>query len=318
MIWTIGEYRDRAVSAASYEALGAGRLLADGLGSGVGFVLSGDGTDVPEGLLKKADRVVFLDIDDKDEDHIGCHGAYAAFLKDADMDAVVSTATSKGRAVAPLLSALLGLPVVANISGMEVKEGRVLLTRPLYGGSIVETLSMEGPAMLTVLPRAFRPPPDANAGKAKVNVIPVSGAGGRVRVKEIIKEATAKDITEAEVIVSGGRGMAGKANFRLLEELASLLGGAIGASRAAVDSGWAPHSIQIGQTGKTVRPRLYVAVGISGAPQHLAGMRGSQYVMAVNKDPFAPITNEADCVITGDLFDVLPKLIRGIRDERKI
>ena len=196
---------------------------------------------------------------------------------------------------------------------MEVKDGELIATRPVYAGKALIDVKVNGDKKIfTIRPNTFTLGEGSDA-TAEVTVKEVSDVNLSVKVTELKQSSGKLDVAEASIIVSGGRGMGGPENYAMLEELADLLGGAVGASRAAVDAGWRPHSDQVGQTGKTVSPNLYIAVGISGAIQHLAGMRTSKYIVAINKDPEAPIFQIADYGITGDLFEVVPALIEEVK-----
>jgi len=228
--------------------------------------------------------------------------------------AVVFAATATGRDLAPRVAAKLGVGVAADLTDLAADGAALVVTRPVYAGkALLKVKILSQPAVLSLRPNVFTPDPDATAVKpARLAVTP----GGRVTVREI-KPAPAGtlDVAEAQVIISGGRGLKDPANFKVLEELARAFGGraAVGASRAVVDAGWRGHADQVGQTGKTVSPALYIAVGISGAIQHLAGMRTSKVIVAINKDKDAPIFKVADYGVVGDLFEIVPKLTEEIR-----
>ena len=230
--------------------------------------------------------------------------------------AVVFAGTATGKDLAPRVAARLGVPVAADLTDLvaEGGGGGLVVTRPVYAGKALLKVKVTAqPAVLSLRPNVFTP--DADAAAVTPERLAVK-PGGRVTVREI-KAAPAGmlDVAEAQVIISGGRGLKEPANFRVLEELAHAFGGraAVGASRAVVDAGWRAHSDQVGQTGKTVSPSLYIAVGISGAIQHLAGMRTSKVIVAINKDKDAPIFKVADYGIVGDLFDVIPQLTAEIK-----
>lgn len=316
MIWVLGEKRGDVLAHVTYEALGAGRLLAGPLKKGLNLILPGkDLDDLSEGLLKQADRIYL--IEHPLLDPYTCYGykkALEEFLKDKEISLLIIPGTSMGRDIAPLLSISLGIPCLTNITGMEVIDNTIYARRPLYGGKVIESLALKERAILSIIPRSFKEPQASEREGERIRVeIRLSEEDLRIRPVETIREIERRDITEAEVLVSGGRGVGGTEGFHILEELASALGGLTAASRATVDAGWRPHALQVGQTGKVVSPKLYVACGISGAPQHIAGMRTSRYVIAINKDPNAPIFREADLGITGDLFEVIPELIKGIK-----
>jgi electron transfer flavoprotein alpha subunit len=225
--------------------------------------------------------------------------------------AVLFSATALGKDLAPRVAALVDAPLASDVTHLEVDGGRLVGIRPVYGGKAMARVRFEAsPAVVSLRPNAF----GANASQAAGQVETLTATipdGVRTRIVDFqAAEAGAVDVSEASVIVSGGRGMKGEEHWGLLEELRNALGPgtALGASRAVVDAGWRPHGEQVGQTGKTVAPKLYFAVGISGAIQHLAGMRTSQTIVAINKDPDAPIFALADYGIVGDAFEILPKL----------
>jgi electron transfer flavoprotein alpha subunit len=199
-----------------------------------------------------------------------------------------------------------------------VEGGKIIATRPVYGGKALQRVRLDGaPAVVSVRPNTFGPAQSGKAGATETIAVP--GFEARVKVREIKAPATAAlDVTEAPVVVSGGRGLREPVHFKLLEDLAAAFGNAaVGASRAVVDAGWRDHGAQVGQTGKTVSPGLYVAVGISGAIQHLAGMRTAKVIVAVNRDKDAPIFKVADYGIVGDLFEIVPRLTEEIRKLRQ-
>jgi len=244
----------------------------------------------------------------------GCATAVAERARSGSYDAVVFAATATGKDIAPRVAAKLGVAVAADVTDLAIDGGRIVATRPVYAGKALQRVAVLGtPAVISVRPNIFTA--DAQASQVKPETLSVASPG-RVVMREI-KAAPAGmlDVAEAAVIISGGRGLKEPANFKVLEELAGAFGGkaAVGASRAVVDAGWRAHADQVGQTGKTVSPSLYIAVGISGAIQHLAGMRTSKVIVAINKDKDAPIFKVADYGVVGDLFEIVPKLTEEIR-----
>jgi electron transfer flavoprotein alpha subunit len=244
----------------------------------------------------------------------GCARAIAERVKAGGYGAVVFAATATGRDLAPRVAAKLGTGLAGDVTDVTVDGGAIVVTRPVYAGKAQLKIRITGtPAVLSLRPNVFTP--DAASAGIKPETLPVPDAG-RVTVRAI-KPAPAGtlDVAEAQIIISGGRGLKEPANFKVLEELALAFGGraAVGASRAVVDAGWRGHGEQVGQTGKTVSPGLYIAVGISGAIQHLAGMRTSKVIVAINKDKDAPIFKVADYGIVGDLFEIVPRLTEEIR-----
>jgi electron transfer flavoprotein alpha subunit len=243
--------------------------------------------------------------------------AIAAFIREHGCDAALFPASAMGRDLAPRVAARLGVGYVSDCTAVELRDGVVTATRPEFAGKLVATIAATGsPAVLSLRPNVFLPVESARPGEVRPLDVSADEADFGAIVREIRAGAAEKlDVGEAQVVVSGGRGMQSPDNFHLLEELAAAFGGkgAVGASRAVVDAGWRPHAEQVGQTGKTVAPTLYIAVGISGAIQHLAGMRTSRYIVAINRDPEAPIFKVADYGIVGDLFEILPRMTEEVR-----
>ena len=247
-------------------------------------------------------------------DREACAAALAARAKAGACRAVVFAATATGKDLAPRVAAKLGVGVAADITDLAADGSGFLVTRPVYAGkALLKVKVTSQPAVLTLRPNVFTP--DERAAGITPETLSVTSSG-RVKVREIkAAPAGTLDVAEAQIIISGGRGLKEPANFKVLEELARAFGGraAVGASRAVVDAGWRSHADQVGQTGKTVSPSLYIAVGISGAIQHLAGMRTSNVIVAINKDKDAPIFKVADYGVVGDLFEIVPKLTEEIR-----
>jgi electron transfer flavoprotein alpha subunit len=241
---------------------------------------------------------------------------YAAILAEAmestGADVLVMGATSMGKDLAPRVAAKINAALATDCTHVEANGGDLKIIRPMYAGKVQTTIKLtSAKKVLTIRPNVYQA--NENAVTASVTN-KTSDVDFKMVVKEIISGAGAKlDVTEADIVVSGGRGLKGPENWHLIEDLAAALGAAHGASRAAVDAGWRPHDEQVGQTGKTVAPSLYIAVGISGAIQHLAGMSSSKYIVAINKDPEAPIFKVADYGIVADLFEVLPRMIKELK-----
>jgi len=244
-----------------------------------------------------------------------CAQALAERAKHGGYRAIVFVASATGRDLAPRVAAKLGVAVAADLTDLKADSNGLVVTRPVYAGkALLKVKVASQPAVLSLRPNVFTPVERPKAGATET--VAVSVAPGRVTVREIkAAPAGTLDVAEAQVIISGGRGLKEPANFKVLEELAHAFGGraAVGASRAVVDAGWRAHADQVGQTGKTVSPALYIAVGISGAIQHLAGMRTSKVIVAINKDKDAPIFKVADYGVVGDLFEIVPKLTEEIR-----
>ena len=234
---------------------------------------------------------------------------------------VLIGATTQGRDLAPRISSSLNTGLTADCTSLDINEKRQLAaTRPTFGGNLMATILCKNmPQMATVRPKVLKKA-DNPINKNTEFIIyhpDIDNIEKKVELVEFIKNAqtTGKRIDEAEIIVSGGKGLKSAEGFKMLEELANALGGSVGASRAAVDAGWVNHSIQVGQTGKTVMPKLYIACGISGAIQHTVGMNSSDKIIAINKDPKAPIFQVADIGIVGDVFEIIPELIKEVKNE---
>ena len=311
-ILTFAEQRDGKLRRASLEVVSEARRLAGGLGAAVTTVLIGPGTESLAGELASygSDRVVVFD-----DAALGAYAteAYARALSQAISDArpavVLLPFTAMGKDLAPRVAAGVGAGLASDCVALEAKGGKLVARRPMYAGKAYATVEWAGePQMATLRPNVFAlGQPDASR---KAEVVKGSApASSRAKVAAVGASAQGKvPLTEAQIIVSGGRGLKGPENFPLVEALAEAMGAAVGASRAVVDAGWVDHQMQVGQTGKTVSPSLYVACGISGAIQHLAGMSSSKCIVAINKDADAPIFKVADYGILGDVFEVLPKL----------
>jgi electron transfer flavoprotein alpha subunit len=234
--------------------------------------------------------------------------------KESDFDILILSNTALGKDLAPHLSIKLDAACVVDCIKISVSGNDIICTRPTYAGkALVDLKLLSNKKVITIRPNVFKAQVTENSNPPEIVVKDITSANLRSKVTEFKKSEGKLDVSEADIIVSGGRGMKGPENFHLIEELAETLGAAVGASRAVVDAGWRPHSEQVGQTGKTVSPTLYIACGISGAIQHLAGMSSSKFIVAINKDKDAPIFNVADYGITGDLFEILPALTSEIK-----
>ncbi len=312
-VLVIAEQRDGVLKKVSFEMLGAGAELAAALGGSVEAALLGSGlAGLPNTLAQHGATKVYVADDGSLASYSseGYTNTLAAFISKVDPAIILLGATAMGRDLAPRLAARLGVGLASDCIAFEIVDGRLLVTRPIFAGKALAKAKLNGdPQMATVRPNVLpAPEPDASAPAA---VEPVAAAAGdvRARVVEIVGAGEGEiDVAEADIIVSGGRGVAGPEGFAPVRSLAKTLKAAVGASRAAVDAGWIEHSHQVGQTGKTVTPNLYIACGISGAIQHLAGMRTSKVIVAVNKDPEAPIFKMANYGIVGNLFEVVPLL----------
>lgn len=238
--------------------------------------------------------------------------ALAAFVERESPDLILTGATPHGRDIAARLAARLGRPFLGQCSDVRIKDGSLFGVRLMYAGKVLATVRTSLPAIATVRSNAF--PIDGPSAELELVEIPADGTDSRLRFERFEPTTTTGrgSIADARIIVAGGRGVNGAENWWLVDALADALGGATGASRGAVDPGWRPHEEQVGQTGKFVAPDLYVALGISGAVQHLAGMSASRVIVAINKDPSADIFKSCDYGVVGDMFDVVPPLIESI------
>ena len=239
----------------------------------------------------------------------GYSHALKSFIDGKGYDYIFAGATSLGKDLLPRLAGLFDAGMASEVTNFTFDGDTFNGTRPMFAGKCLAKVNITGPKphFVTVRPNALGTPENPTAGAGNKNEVSADAGEIRAAIKEIIKGASEKlDLTEANIIVSGGRAMKNAENFAILEKMADVIGATVGASRAAVDSGYAPHSMQVGQTGKTVSPSLYIACGISGAIQHLAGMRTSKVIVAINTDPDAPIFTKADYGIVGDLFQIVP------------
>ena len=314
------EQRDGTLRKVSSEVVTGARRLADALGGKVDAIVLGAGPVAGSDQLGRvgADAVI-----------TATHPAFGRYAPEGyahviaerartgGYDAVVLPASATGRDLAPRVAAKLGVPLAADLTDVVVTDGAIVAIRPVYAGKALLKVKVTArPAVLSLRPGVFTPVERAHAGTAETITVEAPERGGRVVVREVKPAAAGTlDVGEASIVISGGRGLKDPANFKLLDELAQAFGGkaAVGASRAVVDAGWRPHADQVGQTGKTVSPTLYMAIGISGAIQHLAGMRTSTVIVAVNRDKDAPIFKVADYGIVGDLFEIVPRLTEEIK-----
>jgi electron transfer flavoprotein alpha subunit len=313
------EQRSGTLKSVSHEVLGAARTLADELGVEVHALAIGPAGLKVDGLGEYgADKVLCCRSDELELYQASRYAGLASGLADANGYQIVMLATTAlGKDLGPRIAAKLGAPIAGDLTHISGNDGLVVM-RPVFAGKATSTLKITStPCVLSVRPNAFATGCVARDGIVEDVSPGDSGAGAQavtIAVKE--PEKAVLDVAEASIVVSGGRGLKEAEHFQLVEELASALGGAVGASRAVVDAGWRPHSEQVGQTGKTVSPNLYIAIGISGAIQHLAGMRTSKVIVAINRDQDAPIFKVADYGIVGDLFAVVPRLTEEIKKVR--
>ncbi len=324
-VLAFAEQRDGVVRGVTHEVVSAGARLAAELGGELhAIAIGGAGLSGAVGGLGAfgASRVkVASDPALASYSPDGYAGVVAEAVKQGGYTAVLFAATSVGKDLAPRVAALLDVPMASDATELAAQDGAVVVRRPVYSGKAFARVRLDAsPAVVSLRPNAFPAEERAAAGATEDVAVAVDPASWASKVVGFeAAGAGALDVSEASIVVSGGRGMKDPEQWSVLEELRDALGAdqaALGASRAVVDAGWRPHGEQVGQTGKTVSPKLYFAVGISGAIQHLAGMRTSGTIVAVNKDPDAPIFGVADYGIVGDLFDVVPKLAEEIRTLR--
>ncbi len=316
MLLVFCELKDAKIRKPSLEVLSEARRMADAAGIQVAALFVGASVaGAQDAAAHGADAIFTVEA-----------SALASYSSDLFARAIAQTVTAKGATILlgaatpagkdalPRVAALLEAGYAADVTGLSLVNGKLQVVRPTFAGKANATVDFNTAIQVaTVRPNTF---PVADAAKAgTTEALPVPDGGFLAVVKELLAKGGGKvDLTEADIIVSGGRGMKDGASFQLLEDLAEALGGVVGASRAAVDAGWGiPHSMQVGQTGKVVSPTLYIACGISGAIQHVAGMSSSKVIVAINKDPEAPIFKLANYGIVGDLFEVVPEITKAVR-----
>jgi electron transfer flavoprotein alpha subunit len=320
-VLAVVEQRDGALRRIAEEVVTAAKQVADAQGGEVhALLIGGEGVESAAGSLGKFGAAkVLVAADARLADYVG--GLYATTVAEAvkagGYGVVIFGASTQGRDLAPRVAARLDVPLAADATALDVEGTDVVITRPVYAGRAFARVTLDAePCIVSVRANTFRPTESAAAGTVEKLDVPAD-MKSRVKVREV-KAASGDllDVGEAPIVVSGGRGLKGPENWKLLEDLRDALGStaALGASRAVVDAGWRPHSEQVGQTGKTVSPQLYFAVGISGAMQHLAGMRSAKTIVAINKDADAPIFKVADYGVVGDANEVLPALSEAIRN----
>ncbi|MBI2071877.1 MAG: electron transfer flavoprotein subunit alpha/FixB family protein [Gemmatimonadetes bacterium] len=319
-VLVILEQRDGVLKKVSYEVVTAARSLADRLGTGVDAIAIGPmALDATGATRFGADEVVILA-----DDHARLYQphlyvrAVLERAKTKDYGIVLLSATALGKDLGPRLAARLGCPLAADVTDVGADDG-IVVSRPVYAGKAVCRLKVVAPrCVISIRPNSVTPVEQSRTATLQHAVLGLDSEGPVARTASMKAPAEAKlDVAEASIVVSGGRGLKEPANFKLLEDLAQALGpAAVGASRAVVDAGWRVHGDQVGQTGKTVSPSLYFAIGISGAIQHLAGMRTAKVIVAINKDKDAPIFKVADYGIVGDLFEIVPRLTEEIKKVR--
>jgi electron transfer flavoprotein alpha subunit len=313
-VLAVGEMAGEGLRKVSFEAASEGKRIADALSGGMCALVMGSAPEAAaEALAGYGAEKIFTVADEALSDYRmdAFAGVAAAVIKEVDPAVVIVGASVWGKELGARLSALLDAPLAMDCVALRVDGDQLVATRPVYGGKLMADVKLQGtPQLITVRPNAMSVAKIDGAGE----MIAKAAALGNTALTFVEKrlETGRIELTEADVVVTGGRGMSGD-DYTVVEALAELLEGAVGASRSAVDEGWRPVSDQVGQTGKTVAPSLYVACGVSGAIQHLAGMRTSKVIVAINKDPDAPIFLKADYGVVGDLFEVVPAITEAVK-----
>jgi electron transfer flavoprotein alpha subunit len=320
-VWVWIEQYKGEVANPSWEAIGAAHAVAQAYGGQVTACLFGQGIAglAQEAIHYGADQVLLADDSVLTDFRVEAYASLLSKLAEERQPAVILFGgTTRGRELAPAVAADLETGAIADVTGMELEDGNVVTTRPIYAGKLLSkcVIPERRPQIISLRARAFpRPEPDTGRSGEIITFAPT------LAEEEIKNKVTGFEtaegqvsLSDAAIIVAGGRGVAGSDGYAPLIELAQVLGAALGASRAAVDAGWIPYAHQVGQTGKTVGPDLYIACGISGAIQHQAGMRTSKLIVAINKDPEAPIFKLAQYGIVGDLFKVVPALVAAFKE----
>jgi electron transfer flavoprotein alpha subunit len=322
-VWVFIEHEHGKVASVSFELLGEGRKLADVLGCKLCGMIFGEKVDdfIKEAVAYGAERVYVTEspvLKQYRADPYAC--AAVNLIRKYKPEIVLFGATTQGRDFAGTVATTLEVGLTADCTGLDIDPETKYLrqTRPAFGGNIMATIldyPNYRPQMSTVRPKVFPMPPrdDSRKGEVIRESLPMKEEQVRTKVLEFIKGTETVNLVDAEIIVSGGRGLGNAENFKVIRELAEVLGAAVGASRATVDAGWISYEHQVGQTGRTVRPKIYIACGISGAIQHQAGMRTSDIIVAINKDPEAPIFKITTYGIVGDLFTVVPMLAQEFK-----
>jgi electron transfer flavoprotein alpha subunit len=320
-IWFVAEQRNGQLRKVSFEVASAARRLADAAGTKVTGVLVGGA-----GIAAEAEKLgaygadkVFVIENDAVKDYLP--RPYAMILskviQDNSASILVMSASVQGKDLSARLAARLGVGLATDCIEIGLEDNKLVAKRPIYAGKAMARIQPAGdPQMATTRPNVIPlvEPDESKKPEIVVLEMGIDPAEFKTRLVEVVKGEEGKiELTEADIIVSGGRGMKGPENYSIIEEMAAVIGAAVGASRSAVDAGWRPHTDQVGQTGKVVSPNLYIACGISGAIQHLAGMSSSKVIVAVNKDPEAPIFQKADYGIVADLFEAVPVMTREFK-----
>lgn len=310
-VLVLAELKDNKLRNVSFEAIAVAKTIAED-GEVVSLLLGESVESLANELIQYgADRVVVVENDKLAQyNSDGYSQAVLAVIEQEDPEAIVFGHTALGKDLSPKVASKLDSGLISDVVNVEVTGGNVVFTRPIYSGKAFEKkIVTDGLIFATVRPNNIAALEKDESRSGDVSKVDVDIKDLRTIIKEVVKKTSeGVDLSEAKVVVAGGRGLKSAENFKMLEELADVLGGAVGASRGACDAGYCDYSLQIGQTGKVVTPDLYIAIGISGAIQHLAGMSNSKVIVAINKDPEANIFKVADYGIVGDLFEVVPQL----------
>lgn len=320
-----GERTSEEIHRVVYELLSKGRELADKLNTQLAVALVVDKEfptkdEITDGIIARGADTVYIVRNETFKEFLiePYTDALVYLIKKYKPEIVLAGATSEGRSLLPRVAARLKTGLTADCTGLDINEdGLLVQTRPAFGGNIMARIICKHrrPQMATVRYKVMEEAIEQKRNGEVVIEEFVPKASRTELLKDVLDETQKINLEDADIIVSGGRGIQDAKNFALLQEFADLLGAALGSSRPPVDDGWIPYSHQVGQTGKTVRPKVYIACGISGSIQHLAGMSSSDYIIAINKDPDAPIFKVADLGIVGDLFEVVPELIKRLKVE---
>jgi electron transfer flavoprotein alpha subunit len=315
-VWVYAELTEGKVQPTVLEIMSRARELGD-----VTAIALGSGAKAAaETLGRHGAKIAYVNEDKVFDEFLAepATDALAALHKEGAPDLILFGFTSDSRDIAGRLAARLGIGLISNAGDIEANGGGFVAKVPYFGGAKLASMRANGkPAIVLVRPKSFEASESGGTAEVKELSVSVGDGSKRAHVVERVVEASEKvKLEDAKVVISGGRGMGGPDNFPLLEALAGALGGAVGASRAVVDAGWVPYSMQVGQTGKSVRPGVYIAVGISGAMQHTVGMKTSKVIIAINKDPEAPIMKMADLGVVGDALKIVPALTAAIKAKK--
>ena len=316
-VWVYAEMSGGKLQSTALELMAKARELGD-----VDAIALGAGARAAAATLgKHGAKAVHVNEDTAFDDFIAepAADALAALQDQQQPDLILFAFTPDSRDVAGRLAARLGKGLISNSGDVHAKDGGFVATVPYFGGAKVASMRANGkPAIVLVRPKSFEASETGGTAEVKDLAVTIGDGSKRAKIVERVAEASEKvKLEDAKVVISGGRGMGGPDNFPLLEALATALGGAVGASRAVVDAGWVPYSMQVGQTGKSVRPGVYIAVGISGAMQHTVGMKASKVIIAINKDAEAPIMKMADLGVVGDALKIVPALTAAVQAKKK-